>query len=425
MVVSGHDVSDGGLITTVLEMCFAGNLGVRINLDQIKVHKDDSNITNLLFNENPAVVIEVSPDNYTDVIKSISDAQLQYFPIGRVTESRFVHVSHKDEALLNVELHYLRSAWEETSFQLDELQCNPLCVKSEKETLNLRHQPPYHVSFDVSTTLPVSCVRKVKVAILREEGSNGDREMSSCLYMAGFDVYDVTMQDLCKGNMTLDSFKGLIFVGGFSYADVFGSAKGWAALIKYNASVRQELERFHSRKDTFSLGVCNGCQLMALLGWIGSSNVNDKMEQNICFTHNVSERFESRFVNVKLEKSSSIMLKGMEDSLLGIWVAHGEGRVKEKHNGVLQQLIHNNLSPIRYVDDDGAITEQYPFNPNGSYQGIAAICSEDGRHLAMMPHPERCFMTWQLPFAPDSLKNSKTSPWLQMFVNAYLWSVNK
>jgi phosphoribosylformylglycinamidine synthase len=262
-----------------------------------------------------------------------------------------------------------------------------------------------------------------KVAVIREEGSNGDREMTSAFYQAGFDVWDVTMTDLLEGRTDLDDFRGIVFVGGFSYADVLDSAKGWAGAIRFSKKLSEQFERFYKRPDTFSLGVCNGCQLMALLGWIPWKGIPDKLQPR--FTSNRSNRFESRFSTVHILMSPSIMLKGMEGSTLGVWVAHGEGRLYFPGREIMQEVIKRDLAPIRFVDDDGECTETYPLNPNGSPLGITALCSSDGRHLAMMPHPERTFLKWQWPYMPKEWKETLlVSPWLRMFQNAREWCEN-
>lgn len=247
--------------------------------------------------------------------------------------------------------------------------------------------------------------------------------MSASLLQVGFEVWDVNMQDICTGQITLDQFRGIVFVGGFSFADVLGSAKGWAAVSLFNEVCQKEFHAFLAREDTFSLGVCNGCQLMSLLGWVGkdSTIAGSDYQQGVCFTHNESESFESRFVTVSIQKSDAIMLRDMEGSTLGVWVSHGEGRAQFKNDHILKDTLNRNLAPIRYVDDDGAITMKYPLNPNGSPDGIAALCSDDGRHLAMMPHPERCTLLWQWPWMPEEWKHLECSPWLKMFQNAFYW----
>ena len=258
---------------------------------------------------------------------------------------------------------------------------------------------------------------KHKVAILRQEGSNGDREMISAFLSAGFEAWDITVSDLLGGGVTLDQFRGIVFVGGFSFADVLDSGKGWAGVIKFNESVYEQFQKFKERKDTFSLGVCNGCQLMALLGWIPSTEGLPE-ERQPRLLHNDSGKFESRFSNVQIQSSPAIMFKGMEGSSLGVWVAHGEGRFHFPDKTVMDDVRNKQLAPLRYVDDSNNVTEAYPFNPNGSPEGLAALCSEDGRHLAMMPHPERVFTTWQWPWMPSSWSNLEAGPWLQMFQNA-------
>jgi phosphoribosylformylglycinamidine synthase len=262
------------------------------------------------------------------------------------------------------------------------------------------------------------------VAVIREEGSNGDREMTSAFYQAGFEPWDVTMTDLLNERVTLSQFKGIVFVGGFSYADVLDSAKGWAGTIRFNKNLYEQFQTFYQRPDTFSLGVCNGCQLAALLGWVPWQGITDERQPR--FVHNTSGRFESRFSTVKILKSPALMLNGMENSVLGIWVAHGEGHAHFPDTKIFDEVLKKDLAPIRYVDDRGEFTEKYPFNPNGSPMGIAALCTPDGRHLAMMPHPERAFLTWQWAWMPEEMKGSpKASPWLKMFQNARHWCEGK
>jgi len=232
------------------------------------------------------------------------------------------------------------------------------------------------------------------------------------------------MTDLIEQRVNLDAFRGIVFVGGFSYADVLDSAKGWAGVIRCNRGIWQQFQGFYHRPDTFSLGVCNGCQLSALLGWVPWQGIDNKNQPR--FIHNISGRFESRFSSIKILESPSIMLKGMENSVLGIWVAHGEGHAYFPDSSVWKRVLREGLAPVRYADDDGNPTEVYPFNPNGSPEGIAALCSPDGRHLAIMPHPERVFLKWQWGYMPEEWKKDlKASPWLRMFQNAGRWCEEK
>lgn len=249
--------------------------------------------------------------------------------------------------------------------------------------------------------------------------------MIASLFMVGFEVADVTVTDLVNESINLDQFRGIVFPGGFSYADVLGSARGWAATLKFNSKAEAQLERFKQRKDTFSLGVCNGCQLMALLGWVGAKPDGS---QGTVLAQNVSRRFECRFVSVKIpQKTPAIMLEGMQGSVMGVWSVHGEGRFVFQEQAIKELAVKKNCVSLQYVDDDNQPTSRYPFNPNGSEDGIAAICSADGRHLAMMPHPERCTFSWQFPYVPPALEHInkvQASPWAKMFENAYNWVQN-
>lgn len=431
LIMSGHDISDGGLITTILEMAFAGNCGLDVDVPCSENFSSTvSKAVDVLFAEELGIVLEVKDCNTQRVIDTFCEKQVPCYLIGKANglgEDSFVSIRVEGKIVLEQRMVDLRDVWEATSFQLERLQSNPQCVKEEEAGLRKRFAPMYKLSFEpMSPVLPSEKgVIHPKVAIIREEGSNGDREMVASFHMAGFEPWDVTMNDLCKGTVSLEEFRGAVFVGGFSYADVLGSAKGWAAVCEINSTVRGQLDAFFSRSDTFSLGVCNGCQLMGLLAWIGQDTSDDESSrQGVCFTHNTSERYESRFVTVAIQSSPAMMLCGMEGSALGIWVAHGEGRIQFRNDSVLQNIKANKLIPLCYVDDEGSPTTQYPLNPNGSPEGIAGLCSADGRHLAMMPHPERCTLLWQWPWMPLDWRNSlKASPWLQMFHNAYNWCV--
>jgi len=326
---------------------------------------------------------------------------------------------------LHATLASLRDTWEATSFELEKLQCEPTCVRQEQAGLSTRDQPGWTLSFTPTPTPAAVLARppsqQPAVAVLRQEGSNGDREMAGALYAAGLSPWDVTMSDLVEGRTTLDRFRGLVCVGGFSYADVLGSAKGWAGVLQFNGGLAAQLTAFRARKDTFSLGVCNGCQLLALLGWVGAAENSEAQLpalQQPRFVHNTSGRFESRFSSVKILPSPAVLLKGMEGTSMGVWVAHGEGRAHFPEPTILTDVLRNGLAPIRYVDDANVATEAYPHNPNGSVHGIAALTSADGRHLAMMPHPERCFLPWQWPWMPSEWASLQAGPWLRLFQNA-------
>ena len=415
LVLSGHDRSDGGLITTLLEMAFAGDCGIKIDIsgeDELES----------LFSEELGLVMEYTSDKKDAVHEILNKASVPFQVIGGTIRNKQIKIRFNGNEVLNEEMTSLRDMWEETSYQLELLQANPDCVDQERKANSNRTAPGFRTSFEMEDT-PSGLLEKSdkpKVAIIREEGSNSDREMTSAFFRAGFDTWDITMTDLLNNRAKLADFNGIAFVGGFSYADVLDSAKGWAGAIKFNKGLWEEFQAFYNRKDTFSLGVCNGCQLMALLGWVPWQGVEDNIQPR--FIHNSSGRFESRFSSVRIMPGPSIMLKGMEDSVLGVWVAHGEGRFYSPKPDMLDKINEKGLAPVRYVNDSNEITESYPFNPNGSPLGITALCSEDGRHLAMMPHPERSFLSWQWGWIPEELKGpGNTSPWLKMFQNARKW----
>ncbi|XP_071978907.1 phosphoribosylformylglycinamidine synthase isoform X2 [Engystomops pustulosus] len=442
---AGHDVSDGGLVTCLLEMAFAGNCGLDVDFSFSGVSALD-----LLFSEELGLVLEVAEASHVKVMERYLASGLQCLRLGH-TQGRgsasMIKVCVNGEEVVCEEVGTLRALWEETSFQLERLQASPGCVSQEEAGLMKREGPNYQLTFNPSEKPTLIGSAHPRVAVVREEGSNGDREMAAALLMAGFEVWDVTMEDLLSGGTALDLFRGLIFVGGFSYADVLGSAKGWAGSVKFNPAVREQFESFRCRSDTFSLGICNGCQLMALLGWVGADvpgaagkclysrwcpvccvlltscpPAGDGRAHGVLLGHNVSTRFESRFVTVRIEESPSVLLRGMGGSSLGVWVAHGEGLMRFRSDKVLDHVTSRGLAPLRYVNDQNVPTEEYPMNPNGSPLGIAGLCSEDGRHLAMMPHPERCVLTWQWPWMPEDWRRSlQAAPWIRLFDNGYSW----
>jgi phosphoribosylformylglycinamidine synthase len=420
VILAGHDISDGGILATILEMAFAGNCGLNIRMDGPWTPFER------LFAEELGLVLECHLGDVRKVTEVLDSFQLRSSVIGETTVEKKILVTYRSQKVLESDMRVLRETWEETSYQLDRLQRNPQCADEEKKNIYDRKGPSYVVPFEPKPT-PASLLEgkdKPDVAILREEGSNGDREMTSAFYQAGFRPWDVTMTDLISGRITLDRFRGLVAVGGFSYADVPESAKGWAAATRFNEKLRKMFDEFYHRSDTFSLGVCNGCQLFALLGWVPWLGIADAKQPR--FVQNVSGRFESRWVNVKILESPAIMFKGMVSSTLGIWVAHGEGRLRFPDKALMDEVRAKKLVPIVFVDDegraDGEVSKSYPFNPNGSPFGIAGLCTKDGRHLAIMPHPERVFLKWQWPWMPASLYNDlKASPWIQMFQNAREW----
>jgi len=420
LILAGHDISDGGLITTFLEMAFAGNCGLKIRMD------DPWSPFERLFAEELGAVIECHVSDVPKVLEILDSFHLRSNMIGETTEEKKILVTFNSQKVLESDMRVLRQWWEETSYQIERLQMSSQCADEERKNIFDRRGPGYFIPFKPEPTpAPLLELKdRPEAAILREEGSNGDREMTSAFYQAGFRPWDITMTDLIRGRMTLERFRGLVTVGGFSYADVPESAKGWAAAIRFNERLRKMFDDFYHRPDTFSLGVCNGCQLFALLGWVPWLGIPDHQQPR--FVQNVSGRFESRWATVKILESPAIMFKGVIDSMLGIWVAHGEGRLVFPDPALMDEVIAKKLVPLAFVDDegrqDGKISQSYPFNPNGSPFGMTGLCSPDGRHLAMMPHPERAFLKWQWAWMPGDLKdNLKASPWIQMFQNAREW----
>ncbi|XP_070245550.1 phosphoribosylformylglycinamidine synthase isoform X1 [Bos mutus] len=431
LLCSGHDVSDGGLITCLLEMAFAGNCGIEVDIPAPGV-----DALPVLFAEEPGLVLEVQEPDLAQVLMRYRNAGLHCLELGLTGDTgphAMVRVSVNRTVVLEEPVGQLRALWEETSFQLDRLQAKPHCVAQEEQGLRERAGP----TFCLPPTFPRASVPcepggpAPRVAIIREEGSNGDREMADAFHLAGFEVWDVTMQDLCSGAIGLDTFRGVAFVGGFSYADVLGSAKGWAAAVTFNPQAGAEMKRFRQRPDTFSLGVCNGCQLLALLGWVGGSSSEEVVEMcqeswparpGLLLRHNLSGRFESRWASVRVGPGPALMLRGMEGAVLPVWSAHGEGYMAFSSPELQAQMEARGLAPLHWADDDGNPTEQYPLNPNGSPGGVAGICSPDGRHLALMPHPERSVRPWQWAWRPPPFDTLTTSPWLQLFINARNWT---
>ena len=419
LVSAGHDRSDGGLVTTLLEMAFAGNCGFEVELP---AEAAATNPLAALFAEEPGLVLEVDEADLGRVAAELDAADVPWLTVGRAVAEPRVRIAIGSEVVLEEDMRDLRDLWEATSFELDRRQADPGCVAEEAAGLRHRRAPSYGVPFDPHPTAPAVMARAAEfpVAVLREEGSNGDREMAAAFHAAGMQPWDVTMSDLLAGRIELARFRGLAAVGGFSYADVLDSAKGWAGTIRFNEALRRQFDDFAARQDTFSLGVCNGCQLLALLGWVPWRGLPDPVQPR--FVGNASGRFESRFATVRIEPSPAVLLDGMAGSTLGIWVQHGEGRALFPEPAVLGRVLDDGLAPVRYVDDEGRLTEAYPFNPNGSPQGIAALCSPDGRHLAIMPHPERTFLKWQWGWMPPAWRRDlEASPWLRLFQNARQW----
>lgn len=408
-----HDRSDGGLIVTLLEMAFAGHCGLDIDLSAFGVQAIEA-----LFTEELGAVIQVSDEQLLSVKACLESFGLMnyVYDLGSATVGNEVVIRHDDQVIYNQTRSRLRTWWAETTWQMQRMRDNPECADQEHHAKQVEYDPGLnvHLTFDPQQDIAAPYIikgSKPKIAILREQGVNSHVEMAAAFYRAGFDAFDVHMTDLLAGKVSLSEFNALVACGGFSYGDVLGAGEGWAKSILFNSQVRDEFSAFFARNNTLSLGVCNGCQMM--------SNLKDLIPGADLwprFVRNLSERFEARFSLVKIEKSPSLLFAGMEGSHMPIAVSHGEGRVEFKAADQLAQLEALNLVPVRYIDNFGSVTQQYPANPNGSQNGITAVTSQDGRATIMMPHPERVFRTVSNSWHPDNW--GEDSPWMRIFRNA-------
>lgn len=408
LVKAGHDVSAGGMLVALLEMCFANvDGGLEVDLDAIP----DPDLVKILFSENPAVLLQVPADDRLEAI--LREADVRFYRVARPTDERHLLIT-KDGADYHFGIDYMRDVWYRSSYLLDRLQSGEECAATRYEQYKMQplrfRIPDTFVGSTASLGLSATRTERsgVRAAILRDKGTNGEREMAYALYLAGFDVKDVHLTDLATGRETLDDIDFAVFCGGFSNSDVLGSAKGWAAGILHNDRARSAINRFYDRPDTLSLGVCNGCQLMAHLGLL----YPDHTERH-ALLHNRSHKFESSFVTLDIPQNDSVMLGSLSGARIGVWVAHGEGRFDFPYEEARYRIA------ARYSYDS------YPANPNGSQWGVAALTSADGRHLAMMPHPERSIFPWQCAHYPADRRQDEVTLWMQAFVNARRWVESK
>lgn len=402
LVLSGHDISAGGMVTTLLEMCFANVAGgLDVNLDGI--HEAD--LIKVLFAENSGVLMQAADTQGFE--KLLTDSGIKFVKIGKQTDKRQITLV-KGAEMQHLDIDALRDVWYKSSYLLDRKQSGEAKAKERFE--NYKKQPLVFDFAGTTRTLPLRSATPsgIRAAIIREKGTNGEREMAYSLYLAGFDVKDVHTTDLVRGRETLEDVNMIVFCGGFSNSDVLGSAKGWAGALLYNEKAKLALDRFYARPDTLSLGVCNGCQLMVELNLLQLKG--DKMSKTLPqMLHNESHKFESNFVSVAIPDNNSVMFKSLSGTKLGIWVAHGEG----KFSLPLAENAYNIVA--KYACSD------YPANPNGSDYDVAALASPDGRHLAIMPHLERAIFPWQWGYYPPERKDDAVTPWLEAFVNARQW----
>jgi phosphoribosylformylglycinamidine synthase len=436
-----HDRADGGLFATICEMAFAGHCGVDLDVDELRYHRlhDDimqdvetapdprepytSRLFGILFNEELGAVIQVRRADTGAVMNACFEAGLrdEFYIIGSTNRKGRVRILREGVAVFDEKRAKLLAAWSETSYRMQALRDNPACAQEEFDGLTAKKDPGLHVmlSFDQNEDVAAPYVKKKraqpKIAILREQGVNGEVEMAAAFARAGFIPVDVHMSDILAGRVNLKAFKGLAACGGFSYGDVLGAGGGWAASILHNPRASDEFQAFFQRSDSFALGVCNGCQMMSRL-----SGIIPGAENWPRFERNLSEQFEARFVMVEVPKTPSILFDGMAGSRMPIVVSHGEGRAvfgHDKESGKAQRKAAEIC--LRYVDNRGRKTETYPMNPNGSPKGITGLTTPDGRFTIMMPHPERVFRAVQHSWKPAEWRED--APWLRLFRNARKW----
>ncbi len=418
IILAYHDRSDGGLFTTLCEMAFAARTGIDINLDYLSLDSSSQTIP-ALFNEELGAVIQIRSEDLQEVYKVFKDAEFlqdHIHDIGTLNQDRQLRIIKDKETVFEEEILSLHCSWSETTFKMQALRDNPVSAKQEYDRLLDKDDPGLFVdiTFDADEKIHAPYVNtgaKPRMAILREQGVNGQVEMAAAFHRAEFESIDVHMSDIVSGTVSLDSFKGLVACGGFSYGDVLGAGRGWANSILFNEMARREFQSFFERQDTFGLGVCNGCQMFSHL-----KDIIPGAEHWPVFNRNISEQFEARLLMVKVLASPSILLTGMQGSQLPIVVAHGEGRVEHQD----EQSAKNVIAAIQYIDHSGKTTEIYPKNPNGSPDGQTGFTNNDGRFTIMMPHPERVFLKKQYSWLPDTW-NAENGPWMRIFYNARLW----
>ena len=397
-IAAGHDIGSGGLITTLLEMCFADlQLGAKVNFNSF----EEKDVLKIVFAENIGVVLQAKDDAVFEAF--MNTEAVEFFKIGMVTNSETLEISSEVSAW-SLKIPQLRDTWFKTSYLLDQKQTKN--GKAANRFVNYKNQPlNYQFPSHFTGKKPVIDASKPrpKAAVIREKGSNSEREMANAMYLAGFDVKDVHMTDLISGRETLEDIQFIGAVGGFSNSDVLGSAKGWAGAFLYNEKATTALKNFFKREDTLSVGICNGCQLFMELELI-----HPELEVHGKMLHNDSHKHESIFTSVKVQENNSVMLKTLAGTTLGVWVSHGEG----KFNLPLSEDNYNIVAKYGY--------EGYPANPNGSDYNTAMLCDKTGRHLVMMPHIERSTFPWNWAHYPTG-KNDEVSPWIEAFVNARKW----
>jgi phosphoribosylformylglycinamidine synthase len=412
LLLAYHDRSDGGLFVTLCEMAFAGRSGLDVDLSGL-----DGDDLAVLFNEELGAVIQVRHSDSDDVLNQLEQAGIGDWAqvIGSVAGDDRIHIHHAGREVLSGSRAEFQQAWSETSFQMQSLRDNADCAREEFERIG-GDDPGLSVSLtfdqDEDIAAPYLEVARPRVAVLREQGVNGQVEMAASFHKAGFEAVDVHMSDILAGRVELADFQGLVACGGFSYGDVLGAGEGWAKSILFNERARDQFQGFFERTDTFSLGVCNGCQMLSNLKALipGAGHWPH-------FVRNRSEQFEARFVMVEVQESASVLLTGMAGSRMPIAVAHGEGRAEFRDAAHLDEVRPS--VALRYMENNGDVATRYPANPNGSPEGITGLTTTDGRVTIMMPHPERVIRAVTNSWRPDGW--GEDAPWMRLFRNARRW----
>lgn len=409
-----HDRSDGGLFATLVEMAFAAHCGLDINLDLLADSRQQ--LAAALFAEELGAVIQVRRDDLEEVLAQFEGAGLGDCTavIGGINDDNQITFSYQDEEFLSESRINWQRTWSRTSYEMQALRDNADCARQEFDNLLDADDPGLHayLTYDQNDDITAGLNGRPRVAILREQGVNGQIEMAAAFDRAGFTTIDVHMSDILSGRVTLEGFRGLVACGGFSYGDVLGAGEGWAKSILFNEQARGQFQAFFERNDTFALGICNGCQML--------SNLHELIpgaQHWPHFVRNMSEQFEARVAMVEVQESDSLFFTGMEGSRMPIAVAHGEGRAE--FSSVTDISALGNQIALRFVDNYGVTTEQYPFNPNGSPQGITGLTAANGRVTIMMPHPERVFRAVQNSYVPGDW--DEDGAWMRMFRNARVW----
>jgi phosphoribosylformylglycinamidine synthase len=404
-ILAYHDRSDGGLITTVLEMAFAGHCGIDFNLNV------EAEMVNFLFNEELGGVIQVLKNDEIEILKYLNDELgLAAQVIGAPNNKQFIKIYNKSNLILESSRGKLQQDWAETSYKIQSIRDNP---KTAKEEFDLILDDSFEgiqpkINFDIPKSVNIKKT-KPKIAILREQGINGQSEMAAAYNYAGFDSFDVHMSELSDGTKNLNDFQGLAACGGFSYGDVLGAGRGWANSILFNEKVRDSFQKFFERDNTIALGVCNGCQMMSHI-----KEIIPGTDLWPTFIKNESEQFEARFLSVEVKKNNSLFFDGMADSIIPVVVSHGEGRASFSDENNVIEMLKNEQITLKFDDKNGTLS--YPHNPNGSKHSVTGVSNYDGRVTIMMPHPERNFRSDQNSWHPKNWE--EFGPWYRMFANA-------